>query len=126
MARSALKPCAHPGCGVLTSGRYCPQHFQPKQDRRRPAAYRKWYTGDKFRKARAAFMAAHPLCEICGGLSSDLDHITPHKGDPVLFWDSDNWQALCASCHSKKTAREDGGFGNRCANSKENTPRRRW
>ncbi|WP_232338165.1 MULTISPECIES: HNH endonuclease [Bordetella] len=28
-----------------------------------------------------------------------------------LFWDTSNWQGLCWSCHSIKTAREDGGFG---------------
>ncbi|MFR3634507.1 MAG: HNH endonuclease [Sutterella sp.] len=36
----------------------------------------------------------------------------PHKGDMALFWDQSNWQPLCHTCHSKKTAREDGGFGN--------------
>ncbi|WP_144469068.1 HNH endonuclease signature motif containing protein, partial [Bacillus pumilus] len=36
----------------------------------------------------------------------------PHKGDKKLFWDSSNWQPLCASCHNRKTAKEDGGFGN--------------
>jgi 5-methylcytosine-specific restriction protein A len=30
----------------------------------------------------------------------------------ALFWDQSNWQPLCHTCHSKKTAREDGGFGN--------------
>jgi 5-methylcytosine-specific restriction protein A len=40
------------------------------------------------------------------------DHIIPHRGDKRLFWDANNWQALCLSCHGAKTAREDGGFGN--------------
>nr|WP_313208501.1 HNH endonuclease [Stenotrophomonas geniculata] len=26
--------------------------------------------------------------------------------------DGSNWQTLCVPCHSTKTAREDGGFGN--------------
>lgn len=39
------------------------------------------------------------------------DHIIPHKGDQHLFWDFLNRQSLCRSCHSKKTALEDGGFG---------------
>lgn len=42
----------------------------------------------------------------------EVDHIVPHRGDPALMWDSDNWQALCKHCHSVKTASEDGGFGN--------------
>lgn len=40
-----------------------------------------------------------------------VDHKTPHKGDPVLFWDEANWQPLCAPHHNQKTASEDGGFG---------------
>jgi len=41
-----------------------------------------------------------------------VDHIIPHRGDLALFWDEkNNWQALCHRCHSRKTAREDGGFG---------------
>lgn len=40
-----------------------------------------------------------------------VDHIKPHRGDKVLFWDSANWQPLCKECHDRKTATEDGGFG---------------
>ena len=39
--------------------------------------------------------------------ATDVDHIVPHRGDRDLFWDRNNWQALCHSCHSKKTAAED-------------------
>lgn len=28
-----------------------------------------------------------------------------------MFWSRRNWQALCATCHSRKTVRQDGGFG---------------
>lgn len=38
-----------------------------------------------------------------------VDHITPHKGNSELFWDSANWQSLCESCHNRKTAGEDMG-----------------
>ncbi len=44
-------------------------------------------------------------------LATEVDHIIPHKGDMSLFWDPSNWQSLCHACHSRKTAREDGGFG---------------
>ena len=27
--------------------------------------------------------------------------------DQYLFWDQDNWQALCHRCHSKKTGNQD-------------------
>jgi 5-methylcytosine-specific restriction protein A len=42
-----------------------------------------------------------------------VDHIIPHKGNMNLFWDKRNWQSMCGRCHSKKTAKEDGGFGNK-------------
>lgn len=61
--------------------------------------------GYRWQKARAAFLAANPLCAMCSQPESPVaatvvDHIVPHRGDDVLFWDSDNWQALCAHCHS--------------------------
>ena len=40
-----------------------------------------------------------------------VDHIVPHRGDMRLFWDTKNWQAMAKSCHDRKTARHDGGFG---------------
>ena len=44
--------------------------------------------------------------------ATDVDHIIPHKGNEDLMWDEENLQALCHACHSRKTAAEDGGFGN--------------
>lgn len=32
--------------------------------------------------------------------STVVDHIKPHKGDMSLFWDADNWQSLCTTCHN--------------------------
>jgi len=37
-----------------------------------------------------------------------VDHIEPHKGDEELFYDINNLQSLCKSCHDRKTAKEDG------------------
>lgn len=43
--------------------------------------------------------------------ASVVDHIVAHKGDQVLFWDTDNWQALCKPHHdSTKQAEETHGF----------------
>jgi 5-methylcytosine-specific restriction protein A len=50
----------------------------------------------------------------CHQPSTCTDHITPvHGPDDRLFWDERNHQDLCWSCHSSKTAKEDGGFGRR-------------
>lgn len=79
------------------------------------SARKRGYTW-QWEKARAAFLAEHPLCRRCGDasvvtLARIVDHITPHGGDPGLFWDRSNWQPLCKRCHDVKTATEDGGFG---------------
>ncbi|MDX1489723.1 MAG: HNH endonuclease signature motif containing protein [Pseudohongiellaceae bacterium] len=74
--------------------------------------------GYRWQKERSLYLQANPLCVRCEDegrvcAATDLDHIIPHKGDMSLFWDKSNWQGLCRSHHSSKTAREDGGFGNR-------------
>ncbi len=33
-------------------------------------------------------------------MANIVDHIEPHNGDYDLFWDVNNWQGLCGSCHS--------------------------
>lgn len=68
-------------------------------------AEKRWYDSVRWRKARSAFLAAHPLCALCARMGRDtaasvVDHIEPHGGDPALFWSPDNWQSLCPSCHS--------------------------
>jgi 5-methylcytosine-specific restriction protein A len=60
------------------------------------------YRTQAWLKKRQAQLAAEPLCRYCrqqGRLSaaSVADHITPHKGDPTLFWGE--LQSLCKPCH---------------------------
>ena len=44
--------------------------------------------------------------------STVIDHIQAVASqDDSLFWVESNWRPLCASCHGRKTGREDGGFG---------------
>jgi 5-methylcytosine-specific restriction protein A len=85
-------------------------------DRLRPSAARRGY-GPRWRRARAGYLARHPLCVRCKALGRlepaiIVDHIVPHRGDPVLFWDEANWAALCKRCHDAKTACE-GRWGGR-------------
>jgi hypothetical protein len=49
------------------------------------------------------------MCEASGKttLAECVDHITPHKRDKVLFWDSANWQSLCAHCHNSRKKRAE-------------------
>lgn len=73
------------------------------------------YNNRRWRSCRLVHLRKHPLCVRCllSGQVTEatvVDHIKPHHGDPVLFWDKTNWQSLCASCHSggKKTEEQRG------------------
>ena len=72
-------------------------------DEQRGSSAQRGY-GYKWQKAREAYLRKHPICFNCSrkGLvvaAIVVDHIKPHKGDMVLFWDSSNWQPLCKQCH---------------------------
>ena len=130
MALKPMKPCAAPACGALVRGvRYCPTHeyltrvVTQQHDERRESSTQRGYSY-KWQQARKGFLAKHPLCAECerqGRITAatDLDHIIPHKGDKDAFWTRSNWQALCHPCHSRKTATEDGGWGNTIKNEAE-------
>lgn len=105
--------CREVNCNVLVDGGYCSKHKREPKPENRPSAFKRGYTG-KWRKVSKFYLAKHPLCVECEKqglvtLATDVDHIKPHKGDKTLFWDKNNWQALCHSCHSKKTVKEANG-----------------
>lgn len=71
--------------------------------------------GTQWRKARIAFLREHPFCTMCGKAlrraDAAVDHIHPHRGAPVLFWDENNRQALCTFCYAPRKLRvEHGGI----------------
>lgn len=110
MPRKPRKPCKHLVCPKLTEGNYCEEHEKLYAHKRYSAASRGY--NSIWRKARNRFLKANALCVKCkeqGRLTKAtvVDHIKPHRGDKVLFWDESNWQALCKSCHDKKTMTED-------------------
>lgn len=118
------KPCARPGCPALAimGERYCDKHLQADkkrkqdQDKKRGSSCKRGY-GRAWQRYRLGYLANHPLCVGCESRgrivpATVVDHIKPHKGDMILFWDESNHQAMCKRCHDKKTASKDGGFGN--------------
>jgi 5-methylcytosine-specific restriction protein A len=121
MPTKPLSPCKHPACPDLTAGRFCVKHqkqHSQQEDSRRGSARERGYTS-RWERARAHFLFDHPFCECelhngmaTAPLATVVDHVQPHRGDMDLFWNTDNWQALSKHCHSVKTAREDGGYGN--------------
>lgn len=122
MARTPLKPCAHPGCPELVRTGYCNRH-RPKDTQRRSADAADWHTWytlpiwtDDLRPTQ---LAREPFCRECTrravreGLpylmrvrATDVDHIVPHRGNWSIFADRSNLQSLCHSCHSRKTMAE--------------------
>jgi len=121
----SLRPksiCIHAGCQrTIDQPSYCELH--KKIAELREASRKNNYKSEHsslynwdWRKYRARYIKENPLCVHClakGKLTptQEIDHIKPHQGDKNLFWLEDNLQALCKSCHSTKTALEDGGFG---------------
>jgi 5-methylcytosine-specific restriction protein A len=92
----------------------------PREPRR--SAFSRGYT-KRWSKAAKAFRLQYPLCgmrpnneppvmSLCDQEERStpatlVDHVVPHRGDQTLFWDQANWQAMCESCHSRKTQFED-------------------
>lgn len=136
-AMPLLTLCAYPGCHkpVPRGERYCDAHakagakrdaeIEAKAKAARDARRRqvrgttaqRGY-GGRWQTLRKRFILQHPYCQEClkqGKLTeaTDVDHIVPHRGCARLLFDESNLQALCHECHSRKTAKEDGGFGNR-------------
>lgn len=63
----------------------------------------------RWQQARERFLMRSPLCAACERegrvtAATEVDHVTPHRGDQALFWDETNWQPLCKPHHSSKTA----------------------
>jgi 5-methylcytosine-specific restriction protein A len=63
------------------------------------------YDSRRWRKVAKAYLDLHPLCQPCLDAGREtpatiVHHKTPHKGDLKLFWDEQNLESACATCHS--------------------------
>lgn len=119
MPRRAPTPCRYPGCAaVLDVPGYCVAHAALRhrdygRARRGFDAQTGFYQSRQWRVVRAAFLRENPLCAACagrGGLvpAKVVDHVVPIK-DGGARYEATNLQALCISCHNRKTARESAG-----------------
>jgi 5-methylcytosine-specific restriction protein A len=119
------RQCAKGGCQRIASAglRYCAPH-QTEADQREqfrkellqkelardPDSNRRQsvYKTARWARLRTRHLADHPLCEHpgCRAIGEEVDHRTPHRGDPDLIWDPENLQTLCKRHHSSKTGRE--------------------
>ena len=112
-------PCRTPGCPGLSpdgSG-FCPPCKQANSKAydatRRNSKVRKLTLKFANSRRRRHYLKRNPVCVECErshfvAPATVVDHITPHRGDPALCWDRENWQSLCKICHDRKTATETG------------------
>ena len=111
MPRKAKRPCRYKNCPKLTdsSSGYCEEH-EKAQSRHydkffRSPEHNKRY-GYQWRKLRARFLNAHPLCEQCKlegryTTATEVHHIKPLSDGGTN--DESNLMPLCKSCHSRIT-----------------------
>jgi hypothetical protein len=114
------------------AGRPDAQERERQYDRERNAQrpWRKWYFSNRWKKARATFLAEpeNQFCRRCeaagllnpgtmrpdGTLQTDpkrmhlvVHHTVRHRGDPVLFWDADLWEPICPDHHDSDAQAEE-------------------
>jgi 5-methylcytosine-specific restriction protein A len=107
------RPCKHPGCSQLSYTGYCDRHAPaepvsvsaPRQSAARRGYNRRW------QRIRARVLAAAGIPQRDWPLY-DVDHRPPY--DPELEPDHSKYELvpMLRAEHSRKTARENGGFGN--------------
>ena len=121
-----LRYCTGAGCHARTREGRCPA-CRTKGEQQRGSAHQRGY-GSRWARYAQQWKRDYPLCGMRadGALHDEhsqcvqrglvtpayaVDHIRPHDGPgDATFYHADNHQSLCRSCHSAKTAAQDGGF----------------
>ena len=117
MPRAAKVPCRHTLCpALLDKPGFCKAHEAERfngareHDSRRGSSTQRGYDY-RWQKTRKGYLAKHPLCVHCQAsgrvvAATEIDHIIPIQIDSNRKYDRENWQSLCKSCHSVKTAKD--------------------
>jgi 5-methylcytosine-specific restriction protein A len=130
---SALaRACPIPHCG-RAGYPYCDDHKRIRAMRQQPKQH---HYGRAWQRTRERFIQRihaeeGPRAGLCGArlngppltqysqcaregrieLGTEVDHITPHRGDPRLLHDLQNLELLCRQCHGAKSAGERETIG---------------
>jgi 5-methylcytosine-specific restriction enzyme A len=117
MPYQSLRKCTQPGCSTLVKAGRCRAHSSNHYVERDPNVKR-LYNSARWKQIRKCEMqlavipslADYPLCSECladGRLveATELDHVNPHRGDVVKFFNGP-FKPLCKVHHSSKTKRE--------------------
>lgn len=106
--------CIEPGCGEYAApGRSrCARHVAALDSEWHAGEHRRVYMTSRWARVSRRILAERPICANCQRrLAVAVDHRTPLREmlaagrDP---YDPNELDALCASCHAAKTAREVG------------------
>lgn len=92
------------------------QALNREADHRRGSARERGYTA-AWDKASVGHLRNDPLCRYCA-LAEEVtpatltDHLYPHRGDQVLFWNRTYWVSSCKPCHDgfKQRIERQGRF----------------
>lgn len=122
MARRALSVCPTSGCPELTAGGRC-QGCKRKADRVRGSGSARGWNA-RWAAFSKRYVREHPICACaydwcthahepgqCSQPSTDPDHKDGSGRNGPRAYDPTNLQPMCHSCHARKTAHMDGGFG---------------
>lgn len=118
MATRSKTVCPVHGCATLTDRGRCDKHRQEAEQKRGTASQR-GYSSPSWRTVRAKILKRDPVCMVCGKQpSKHADHHPRSRkellAEGVADPDSMQWlRGLCASCHSRETARAQPGGWNR-------------
>ncbi|CDH01732.1 HNH endonuclease signature motif containing protein [Xenorhabdus bovienii] len=106
-----LKRCSYPSCKQRVKSGRCEEHRR-EQNRQRGTRTERGYS-NRWSRYRLMYLKTHPLCmhclkQNCYMPATIVDHIIPIQGEAdVLFWPASNHQALCQTCHNRKTVQTD-------------------
>src|SRR5829696_9605675 len=109
------RPCQTDGCPepVTPPERHCSEH-RPRS-RTRPSP---WSNDKRWQRIRRlALERDGHRCQDCGKDvrlrkgDGNVDHVDGQGLEGSKSYDLENCVTRCRSCHSRKTARHDGGFG---------------
>lgn len=119
MASLTKQACSTPGCANVVDNGLCIACKADRTPTRYLASASERGYGRRWQKASKAYLRANPFAVDLYNCHNGriypaevVDHRIPHRGDMTLFWDVNNWQGLTRSDHARKTALEDGAFGN--------------
>jgi len=76
---------------------------QKANDLERGTAASRGYDKD-WSKLRFRFLHHNPNCVVCGAPATHVDHVKSVREAPHLRLEWSNLRAMCAPCHSRRTA----------------------